>query len=216
MRLRWPAAAPLALALFSALRRTGDPLVSVNEMSVWALAALAGVGVLVAGFWRAGAVLAPRLRILAWFGLVMVLLAVPFTEALWLVLPLYVLLGAATLTVLLLARARRLPLGGYRPILVTFFIAAEALGYAVSWAGSTSWWLGTLSAVLAVFLARLLLRRESQAVGRGLLLSGAIVLTLIGAVAAPESLTSPRRPARPCSGCWWSSPWHWSPVCSSC
>ncbi|WP_104164008.1 SCO7613 C-terminal domain-containing membrane protein [Cryobacterium sp. N22] len=183
------AAAPLALALLSAFGPSGDPIVSVNDMSVWALATLAGVGVLVAGFWRAGAVLVPRLRMLAWFGLVMVLLAVPFTEALWLVLPLYLLLGAATLTVLLLARARRVPLGGYRPILVTFFISAEALGYAVSWAGSTSWWLGTLSAVLAVFLARLLLHRESQAGGRGVLLSGAIVLTLIGAVAAPESLT---------------------------
>ncbi|POH71505.1 hypothetical protein C3B59_00280, partial [Cryobacterium zongtaii] len=183
------AAAPLAFTLLSTFTTSGDPLVSVNEMSVWALATLTGVAVLVAGFWRAGAVLAPRLRILAWFGLVMVLLAVPFTESLWLVLPLYLLLGAAALTVLLLDRAGRLTLGGYRPIVVTFFIASEALGYTVSWAGSASWWLGTLSAVLTVFVARLLLNRESQAGGRGALLSGAIVLTLVGAAAAPEALT---------------------------
>ncbi|WP_370448628.1 SCO7613 C-terminal domain-containing membrane protein, partial [Cryobacterium sp. TMB1-7] len=191
------AAAPLASALLSTFTTSGDPLVSVNEMSVWALATLTGVAVLVAGFWRAGAVLAPRLRILAWFGLVMVLLAVPFTEALWLVLPLYLLLGAAALTVLLLARAGRLTLGGYRPIVVTLFIASEALGYTVSWASSASWWLGTLSAVLTVFVARLLLNRESQAGGRGALLSGAIVLTLVGAAAAPEALTlaAPPTPA---------------------
>ncbi|WP_166788019.1 SCO7613 C-terminal domain-containing membrane protein, partial [Cryobacterium adonitolivorans] len=194
------AAAPLASALLSTLARLGDPLASVNDISVWAVATLAGVAVLVAGFWRAGAVLASRLRILAWFGLVVVLLAVPFTELLWLVLPLYVLLGAATLTLLLLTRARHLPLGGYVPILLTFFIASEALGYTVSWASSTSWWLGTLSAVLAAFLARLLLHRESRAGGRGLLLSGAIVLTLIGAVAAPEALT---RAAPPTAAVLW-------------
>ena len=189
------AAAPLASAMLSALARLNDPVALVTESSTWALAALVGVAVLVAGFWRAGAVLTARLRVLAWFGLAVLLLAVPFSQGLWPVLALYLLLAAAALTVLLLARRRSLPLGGYAPILVALFIAAEALGYIVSWASTGSWWLGTLSAVVTVFIARLLLHRDSQATGRGILLCGAIVLTLIGAVAAPEALTRAAPPS---------------------
>ncbi|TFD94624.1 hypothetical protein E3T61_01975 [Cryobacterium lactosi] len=189
------AAAPLASTVVSALARLNDPVALVSESSSWALAALVGVAVLVAGFWRAGAVLAARLQVLAWFGLAVLLLAVPFSQGLWPVLALYLLLAAAALVVLLVARRRTLPLRGYGPLLVTVFIAAETLGYVVSWAGTGSWWVGTLSAVITVFSARLLLQRESQSTGRGILLSGAVVLTLIGAVAAPEALTRAAPPS---------------------
>ncbi|QYF72986.1 hypothetical protein [Cryobacterium sp. PAMC25264] len=183
------ASVPLAGALVSTLDRASGPLTEVPAQSGWALATLAGVAALAAGFWRAGTVLAARLRILAWFGAVALLLAVPFTRWLWLILPLYVLLGAGALAVLFVVRRRGYSLGWYRSLIVTVLASAEALGYLIGWATASSWWLGTLSAVLVLVLARLLLDRETRAGRRGALLSGAIVLGLIGAVATPHALT---------------------------
>jgi len=183
------ASVPLAGALVSTLDRATGPLTEVPAQSGWALATLAGVAALAAGFWRAGAVLASRLRILAWFGAVALLLAVPFTQWLWLILPLYGLLGAGALAALLIARRRTYPLGGYRRLIVTVLWSAGTLGYLIGWSSSTSWWLGTLSAVLMLVLARLALDRETHAARRGALLCGAIVLGLIGSVATPIALT---------------------------
>jgi hypothetical protein len=179
-----------AIPLVRALVATGTELIAPTESdSVSALAALAGVAVLAAGFWRVGGVLAARSPLLAWFGLVVALLAVSFAQWLWLVLPLYLLLGALALGALFLARTPRLSLGRFRPQVVTLLAAAEGLGYAISWTGSSSWWLGTVSAVVVLVLARLLLNPGTGAAGRGALLSGAAVLTLAGVAAAPFALT---------------------------
>jgi hypothetical protein len=160
-----------------------------------ALAALAGVAVLGTVFWRVGGVLTARRRLLAWFGVVVILLAVPFAQGLWLILPLYLLLGALALAALFLARGSRPAPAEFRPHLITLVAAAETLGYVIGWTSSTSWWLGTLSAVLALVVARYLLDPQTRANGRGALLSGAIVLTLIGVAAAPGMLTRAAPPS---------------------
>ncbi|WEO77096.1 hypothetical protein BJQ94_17360 [Cryobacterium sp. SO2] len=180
------AAAPLVQALIGA---STDPIARPVSESVAALVTLAGVAVLVAVIWRVGGVLAARRHVLVWFGVVLVLLAVPFTQWLWLILPLYLLLGAVALAAVILARSARPQLGPFRPQLLTLFALAEALGYALGWSDSSSWWLGSLSAVLALVIVRLLLNRDSAAGGRGALLSGAVVLTLIGVAVAPRALT---------------------------
>ena len=180
------AAVPLLRALVA---DDPDPIARVSSEATSALAALVGVGLLVSVFWRLGGVLRARRRVLAWFGVALVLLAVPFTQWLWLIVPLYLLLGALALAALFLARSRRPELGPFRPHLVTLFALAETLGYVLGWSGSSSWWVGTLSAVLALVLARLLLDPQTRSGGRGALLAGAIVLTLVGAAAAPRGLT---------------------------
>ncbi|MET0955789.1 MAG: hypothetical protein ABWY68_07525, partial [Cryobacterium sp.] len=186
----WSTLLVAAVPLLRALINTDpDPIARVSSGTASALAALVGVGLLVGIFWRLGGVLGARRRVLVWFALALVLLAVPFTQWLWLILPLYLLLGAAALAALFLARSRRPELRVFRPQLVTLFVAAEACGYVIGWSESSSWWVGTLSAVLALVLARLLLDRQTSAGGRGALLAGAIVLTLVGAAAAPRALT---------------------------
>jgi len=185
---------PLAVALVG---DATDPIAPVAGESVAALVALAGTAVLVAGFWRAGGVLIARLKLVAWLGAIVLLLAVPFTQWLWLILPLYLLLGAGALAALFLAATVRPALARYRPQLVLLFAAAEVFGYQISWADTSSWWLGTLSMVTTLVLARLLIDSDRHATARGVLLAAAIVFTLIGAAAAPAALTlaAPPTPA---------------------
>ncbi|MBX0299079.1 hypothetical protein K2F54_03720 [Cryobacterium sp. 1639] len=174
-----------------------DPLARIPAESVAALAALVGVGVLVTGFWKIGGVLVTRMRLLAWFGAIVLLLAVPFTQWLWLILPLYLLVGAGALAALFLARSGRPQLARFRPQLVLLVVAAEAFGYQISWADTSSWWLGTLSMVFTLIVGRYLLNAVRHAAARGAMLAGAIVFTLIGAAAGPAALTlgAPPTPA---------------------
>jgi len=180
---------PLANALLSGLTRAGDPVASAEPDSVWALGALAGAGALAAVFWALGGILRSRRLAVAWLGLAVILFSVPFAGSLWLVVAAFLLLGALAVAVLLLAGLGRLELGPYRPVLIALLVAAETFGYLISWASTDSWWIGTLSAVLVLFFARLLFARTSGATARGAMLAGAIVLALVGAGAAPWALT---------------------------
>ena len=180
---------PLADALRSGLTRAGDPVAQPQQDNAWALAALAGVGVLVALFWALGGILRARGHLVAWFAGAVVVLAVPFAASLWLVLPTFLALGALSLAALLLAARGRLPLGLYRPVVVALLVLTEAAGYLVGWASTDSWWVGSISAVLVLFLARLLFDSMSAAAARAALLAGAILLTLVAAGTAPWALT---------------------------
>jgi len=180
------ASVPLGRALIA---RDVDPIAPYSSAPTAALAALVGVAVLVTLCWRIGGVLTARRELLGWFGAAVLLLAVPFTLWLWLVLPLYLLLGALALAALFLARAGRPALAVFRLQFVAVFAAAEVLGYAIGWSTSSSWWLGTVSLVGALVLARYLLNPQSRANGRGALLAGAMVIALVGVAAAPRALT---------------------------
>jgi hypothetical protein len=185
------ASVPLLRALIGS---DSDPIARVSGPSAAALGALVVAGVLVAGVWRQSGVFTARRHGLAWFGLAVLLLAVPFAQWLWLILPLYLLIGAAALAALFRARSRP-ALAAFRPELIAVFAAAETLGYLLGWSSSSSWWVGTVSAVAALVLARYLLDPAARGQLRGALLSVAIVLALIGAAAAPAALTRAAPPS---------------------
>ncbi|MBC7442482.1 MAG: hypothetical protein H7311_08165, partial [Ramlibacter sp.] len=201
------AAIPLLGALTSGLAGigtgtgTGTTLPPIRTDSVWALGTLAAVGLLATLAWLIGGILTDRRRVLAALFMAIAVLGVPFSGSLLPVTLLYVLLGSISLAALVLAHQGRLSLGVFGPVVVAFFVLTESLGYLVSWQSSTTWWIGSLAAIAALLGARLLIDRgpatdgaggagnEAGAAPRGLLLAGAIVLTLLAAVAAPWMLT---------------------------
>ncbi|MBG6056624.1 hypothetical protein RCH16_001298 [Cryobacterium sp. MP_M5] len=182
------AAIPLAGAVAGGLSGAGDPLAPLVSENVWALGALAGVGLLTTLAWALGGLLQARARVIAWLFAVVAVLAVPFLGALWLVALVYVLLGVLSLLGLLVERFGRASFGPFRPIMVAFLASTMLFGYLVSWNSSGSWWVGSAGAILALFTARLLVDRMKGASARGALLAGALLLTLVAAVAAPWAL----------------------------
>ena len=182
------AAIPLVGAVAGGLSGAGDPLAPPVAENVWALGALAGVGLLTTLVWALGGILTVRARVIAWLFAVVAVLAVPFLGALWLVTLVYVLLGLLSLLGLLLQRFGRASFGRFRPVVVAFLTATVLFGYLVSWNSSGSWWVGSAGAIVALFTARLLVDRVRGGTTRGALLAGALLLTLVAAVAAPWAL----------------------------
>ncbi|TFD16713.1 hypothetical protein E3T32_14955 [Cryobacterium sp. TMT2-23] len=163
-------------------------LAPIRPDSVWALGTLAAVGLLATLAWLIGGILTERRRVLAALFLGIAVLAVPFSGSLLAVTLLYALLGSLSLAALVPARRGRMSLGVFRPVALTFFVLTETFGYLASWQSSTIWWIGSLAAITALLGARLLVDRTGD-VARGLLLAGAIALTLVAAIAAPWMLT---------------------------
>lgn len=182
------AAVPLFGALAGGLSGAGDPLAPPVSENLWALGALAGVGLLTTLAWALGGILTVRARVIAWLFTVVAVLAVPFLGALWLVTLVYVLLGVLALLGLLLQRFGRASIGRFRPVVVAFLTATMLFGYLVSWNSSGSWWVGSAGAIVTLFTARLLVDRARGGTIRGALLAGALLLTLVAAVAAPWAL----------------------------
>ncbi|TFB88979.1 hypothetical protein E3O44_04950 [Cryobacterium algoricola] len=185
----------------------------VGATSLWALGALVVAGALAAASWRAGGLLRARARLVAALFAATLVLAVPFTGPvsglLWLVTALFALVGAGALLALFAHQHGRLPLGSLRPIVLALVIVSISLGFLVGWARSDTWWIGTAAGILALVFARGLLgagqeanvsgpadqpARGRRAQGRGALLAGAVLLTLLAAVVAPWALTLGARP----------------------
>ncbi|TFC81627.1 hypothetical protein E3T24_14890 [Cryobacterium sp. TmT2-59] len=184
------AAIPLLVALTSGLAGTGTGtmLAPIRPDSVWALGTLAAVGLLATLAWLIGGIPTERRRVLAALFLGIAVLAVPFSGSLLAVTLLYALLGSLSLAALVPARRGWMSLGVFRPVALAFFVLTETFGYLASWQSSTIWWIGSLAAITALLGARLLVDRTGD-VARGLLLAGAIALTLVAAIAAPWMLT---------------------------
>ncbi len=189
------AAWPLGIAVLRGLAASTEPPAHTVADNAWALGTLATVGVLVGLAWALGGILKPRRRVVASMFMGVVVLLVPFAGPLLVVTVLYVFLGTVALAVLLLSRRGRLRLGAFRPVIVAFLILTETFGYVISWHSSSNWWIGSVSAILALFLARLLLDRSTAAVGRGILLAGAIALTVVAALVTPWALTLAASPS---------------------
>ena len=162
------AAWPLGVALLSGLAASDEPIEVNVAHNAWALGTLAAVGGLTGLTWALGGILKPRRRVVASLFMGVAVFLVPLIGPLAVVTGLYALLGTLALVVLLLNRRGRLPLGTFRPVIVLFLILAETFGYVISWHSSSTWWIGSVSAILALFVARLLLGRGTAAVGRGL------------------------------------------------
>jgi hypothetical protein len=163
----------------------GSRLASTNATETAAILALVGAGLIAAAVWAWSGVLRKRMILLAWLALMIVVLGVAFTTALWPMIGLYFVLGAAALMVALVLRGREF--GRYRAILTTCLAVAGSLGYLISWTSSSTWWIGSTVVIAMLVLARYLLPRQ-QGNGRGALLSGALVAALIAAGAAPQML----------------------------
>ncbi|WBM79171.1 hypothetical protein KIV56_11885 [Cryobacterium breve] len=215
------AAWPLGVALVRGLTVfASDPGTTVNPLlpwidgldnpvgpnSLWALCALVAAGALTAVIWRAGRLLRVRASLVAALFAATLVLAVPFAAPvaglLWLVPVLFALLGAGALLALFGHQRGRLPLGPLRSIVLALVIVSVSLGFLVGWARSDTWWIGTAAGILALVVARGLLgtvpddhdARGGRAQGRGALLAGALLLTLLAAVVAPWALTLGARP----------------------
>ncbi|MDJ0350269.1 hypothetical protein [Cryobacterium sp. PH29-G1] len=162
----------------------------------WALLALVGVGAILLIGWTFGALLHQRRQIVTALALAVVVLAVPFVESIELIVTLYLLLGAGALITLLLARtSATFSLAFLTPAVVGLLIAGETLGYLISWANPTTWWFGTVSLVLALWCARLVVTRRpaipaslGRTHARGALVGAAIVITLVGVAHVPLAL----------------------------
>ncbi|KFF59588.1 hypothetical protein JF66_10255 [Cryobacterium sp. MLB-32] len=178
---------PLCLALTGALTGGGDPVADPSTENWWALFTLAATGGVAALFWSRGALFRARRPYLAWLTTAIIIVAVPFAGALWLVLTLFVLVGSAALAVLL--RGPRHPLGSLRVQVVALLCAATTGAYVISWASTATWWVGTLFVATVLMTARRLCDAGTEQVNRSILLSGALVVSLSAAGIAPWALT---------------------------
>ncbi|MDJ0339721.1 hypothetical protein [Cryobacterium sp. PH31-O1] len=211
----WYATRPLAQATENGVH--GQEIVTdlATADNSWALFALVGIGVILLIGWTLGGLIHARRQIVTALTLIVIVLAVPFVESVGVIVALYLLLGAGALASLLLARkpkyaptfgkgstTGRFSLGFLTPGFVGLLITGETFGYFISWAHPTTWWFGTVSLVLALWFARLLVTlpasdpvpagpaftTEARAHARGALLAAAIVVTLIGFAHVPLAL----------------------------
>ncbi|GAB3034944.1 hypothetical protein GCM10027052_11100 [Parafrigoribacterium mesophilum] len=146
----------------------------------WAVAALAVVGGLAGAIWRA-AKLSGRLRLVRWFEVGTILVAVPLLGVLWLVLVGYLLLAALTLTLAL----RRASAEGYRGLLLGLLSGALALGYLIGWSSQSTWLAGSLGLIAALLISRRVCRTSFDAAS---VLGVAVIAALIAAAAAAHQL----------------------------
>ena len=222
----WYAAGPLALAAENGVRGREAVADLANADNGWALLALVGIGAILLIGWTLGGLIQARRQIMTALTLAVVVLAVPFAESVGIVVALYLALGAGALICLMLARSPHSPqspqpapspangsptgrfsLGSFGPGLLGLLIAGEAFGYLISWAHQTTWWFGTLSLVLALWFARLLVKQtppnavrggkllapDSRAHARGAMMAAAIVVALVGVAHVPLALAPDQR-----------------------
>jgi len=124
----------------------------------WALLALIAVGALVLAAWTRAGLLRGRRHSLVALTLAVIIFAVPFVQSTPLIVALYLLLGGIALVILLRSHGR-FSLGFLTPAAVTLLLAGETLGYVIGWPHTSTWWVGTISLVLALWFSRLVVSR---------------------------------------------------------
>jgi hypothetical protein len=155
--------------------------------SVIAIAALAVVIVLVAGFWTASGLFRKRSAILLWAAAAVVVLAVPLTGVVWVTVTGWLLLAAVGIALLVITRQRRPVRASLRLPIATGSVLAIVLGYSASWVSIDTWGWVSLATIAMLLAGRSALRRE-QPIPRSVLLAAAIITALVGAGALARQL----------------------------
>lgn len=150
-----------------------------SESLVASVIALAGVVALIALVWAATRVFRARRVALLWGAVAVVVLTVPLLGVLWLVVAGWLVVAAAGVGILIVARLRGVGLGLRLPLALGAGVSL-ALGYLSSWASPDTWWAGSIATVLVVLVARL---ATGRAPVRAALLQLGIVFAVIGAAA---------------------------------
>ncbi len=202
----WSAAAVLALTLLAPLpvaagsaavaatgklpwsiEPTGDILTATPD-AIWAVFALAIVTALTAAVWTATG----RLRTAAgstailWAALVTVVAAVPELRTQWMVMAGWIAIAAASLAALVIARRRWTLRRSHRAALVTTMIVAGILGFLVSLATTTTWWIGALAVIGILISSRALVTRQGA---KAALLGSGIGVALLSVGFVADQLT---------------------------
>ncbi len=158
-----------------------DPVAVQGVGGEWPILALAVVGVLASLAWWVGRALPARAPVIAWWAGIVLVLSVPSLHLLWLEFGAWMLLAVVSLAALLLLRSRE-GTARYRPALLATMIAAALLGYALGWATTSTWWIGTLVVIGLLVASRPLVRRpgaKAALLGTGI----GIALLSVGSIA---------------------------------
>lgn len=153
----------------------------------FAIAALAAVVVLVAGFWAASGLLRKRGAILLWATAAVLVLAVPLIGVVWATVAGWLLLASIGTAILVIARERTPIRTSLRLPAAAGAIMATILGYSASWVSIDMWGWASLAVISILLAGRGALRRE-QAILRSVLLVAAIVTALVGVGALARQL----------------------------
>jgi hypothetical protein len=190
---------PLSIALFwtfaAAVSGYADPWARPATATatdrgaglVSAIAALAVVILLVAGFWAASGLFRKRSAILFWAAAAVLVLAVPLSGVVWATVTGWLLFAAIGTVLLVITRERTPILPSLRLPIAAGSIMAMILGYSASWVSIDTWGWASLATIAILLAGRSALRRE-QAIPRSVLLAAAIVTALVGAAALARQL----------------------------
>ncbi|CAN5582382.1 hypothetical protein BH10ACT7_BH10ACT7_19590 [soil metagenome] len=151
----------------------GSQLITLRPEHGTAILALVAITALLAGFWAASRVLAARYPVILWASVFTLILAVPLVSVLWLIVGLWLAIGAVGVVALIVLRERGIRMR--LPIAVGAG-TATALAYATSWASIDTWWIGSLAAIAILLAAR---GATSYVIARAVLLGVAVVLAFV-------------------------------------
>ncbi len=163
-----------------------DTLQVALDHDGWAVLTLAIIGVVAGAFWTAAGIIRRRGPALAWFGAGVALTAAALVGTLWTIMAGWLLLSAVAVIALSSRKLHSSSGRDYAAPTAALAIGAAAFGYVVSWASTSTWWIGSL-----VIIALLLMSRRSvlTAVSKAALLGIATVVALIASNSAAHYIT---------------------------
>lgn len=163
-----------------------DIIRTAMESEGWTVLALAIIGLLTTVAWWGAAKIRRRGPLLIWFASAVVIAAVAIPSIVWTTVAGWLLLAIIAVLPLALPGVRaRMPLS-YRAPLFATTITSVFLGYVVSWASTSTWWIGSLVAIAVMIALRLSVQSR---VLKALLLGIAGVLTLVASSALAQHVT---------------------------
>ncbi len=152
----------------------------------WAVLALTVVGILATLSWAAAKTIRQRGPLIVWLMSAVIIAAVAIPSIVWVTVASWLVLAAISVLLLILPGMRTKILPAYRAPILATAITTMIGGYLLSWASTSTWWIGSIAVV--VLLVALRFSAPSPIVKAALLgIAGA--LTLIASNALAQHLT---------------------------